>query len=83
MSTELLKALTYLAGIRGTTLEHEVGRHNIRIVEAERLVPPLKRPARSEAERVAREKASRARSVEKVRAKRAAARQEKRSVNSV
>lgn len=74
MSTELLKALTYLAEIRGTTLEHEVGRHNIRIVEAQRLVPPLKRRAASEDERVSREKASRARSVEKARLKRVAAR---------
>jgi hypothetical protein len=76
MSDGLFRALNHLAGIRGTTLEHEVARHNIRIVEAQRLRPPLQRPSTSEAERVAREKASRARSVEKARAKRMAASKE-------
>lgn len=62
---------------RGTTLEHEVGRHNNKIVEDQKLLDPLKRPCASEAERVARRKALRARSVVKARVKRVAARVER------
>jgi hypothetical protein len=62
-----------IAALRGTTLEHEIARHNIGIIEKQLECgkPP---PAASAEEREARRKAARKRGVDKARGKRQAAR---------
>ncbi len=72
MSAELLQVLSALAKLRGTSVEHEVARHNVGVVEARREHNhPM---AATEEERLARVKASRARSTEKAKLKRKARR---------
>lgn len=72
MSAELLKALTAVAKMRGTSVEHEIMKHNVEVVEKRRLMRHP--PALTEAERAARVKACSARSLVKAREKRRAAR---------
>ena len=73
MSEQLLKALKRLSELRGTTLQHEVMKHNVEITERY-LASGKPMPAANEAERVARAKAARKRAVDKARVKRQAAR---------
>lgn len=72
----LIEVLTRLAQIRGTTLEHEVARHNVAIIEQRREWAAAGRslPAANAEEREARRKAARKRGVDKAREKRRAAR---------
>lgn len=72
MTEVLVKALATLAKLRGTSVEYEVMRYNVDMAERLLLMPV--KPALTEAERVARIKASRAKALEKARLKRVAAR---------
>lgn len=75
---ELVDVLKKLAELRGTTLEHEIARHNVGIVEQRKEWAadgkPL--PCANAEERETRRKAARKRAVDKARAKRQTARKE-------
>lgn len=73
---ELIDVLAKLAEIRGTTLEHEIAKHNVAIMEQRREWAAIGRPlpCANEEEREARRKAARKRSVDKAREKRRAVR---------
>ncbi len=77
MAIELIDVLKKLADLRGTTLEHEVARHNVGITEQrmEWAANGRSLPAENAEEREARRKAARKRGVDKARVKRQAARQ--------
>jgi hypothetical protein len=70
---ELIDVIRKIAELRGTTIEHEIARHNIGIIE-QRLESGKPAPCANEEERVARAKAARKRAVDKAREKRQAAR---------
>ncbi len=60
MSEELLRVLKRLAELRGTSLDHEVAKYNVELVERHRANgKPL--PCPNEEERLARQKAARKR----------------------
>lgn len=73
---ELVDVLMKLAEIRGTTLEHEIAKHNVAVMEQRRelVAKGMPLPAANQEEREARRKASRKRGVDKAREKRQAAR---------
>lgn len=76
MTIELMDVLARIAELRGTTLEHEVAKHNVAIVEQrlEWAAAGRSLPAANAEEREARRKAARKRGVDKAREKRKALR---------
>lgn len=69
MAIELIDVLKKLAALRGTTLEHEIAKHNVAITEQrlELAASGKPMPAANAEEREARRKAARKRAVDKAR----------------
>ena len=82
---ELVDVLKRLAEIRGTTLEHEIAKHNVAITEQrlEWAAAGRSLPAENAEEREARKKAARKRGVDKAREKRQAAREHVKSNTTI
>jgi hypothetical protein len=70
---ELIDVLKRIAALRGTTLEHEISRHNVEVTEYH-LQYGRRPPAATKEEWAAREKERRKRAVDKARVKRQATR---------